>query len=186
LKFVTCHNLWTAGDIRILFLIKLVFINETLLDAASLYRGCNLFPYPDNSAGLESKSVKQLRLVRLTIDYGYLKVRVVGKSINYVAIVIFFDLKLKAFCGGGFFIFVTEAMEPDDFEFSPNLWFASVDPGFEFFLPNIHGIRRRQNQSRILVVWGKSSLIDDAGLIIKTGKGVRFARARRISRMIFR
>jgi hypothetical protein len=117
------------------------------LDAASSYRGYDLFLHFNNSANLESKSVKQLRLVKFITGYGYLKVRVVGKSINYVAIIIFFDLELKAFCGGGFFAFVTGAMEPDDFEFSPNLWLASVDPGFELSLLNIHGIRRRQNQS---------------------------------------
>jgi hypothetical protein len=112
--------------------------------------------------------------------------RVVGKSINYVAIVILFNLELKAFCGAVFFAFVTKIMEPDDFEFNPNLWLASVDPGLELSLPNTHGIRRRQNQSRTLIVWDKSSLVDDARLMARTKKGVGFARARRISRIIFR
>jgi hypothetical protein len=113
-------------------------------------------------------------------------VRVVGKNINYVAIIILFNLELKAFCGGSFFAFVTGAIEPDDFEFNSNLWLASVDPGLKFFFSNTHGIRRRQNQNRTLIVWGKSSLINDTGLIAKIKKKVRFAQARRISGMIFR
>jgi hypothetical protein len=166
--------------------MELVFINEIPLDTVFLYRGCDFFPHLNNNAGLESKSVKQLRLVKLITGYGYVKVRVIGESINHIAIVIFFDLELKAFCGGGFFAFITKIMEPDDFEFNPNLWLTSVNPGLELSFSNTHGIRRRQNQSRILVVWDKFSLVDDAGLMVKTRKGVKFARARYINGIIFR